>query len=123
MEVEVQDKNERAYLEQQVSFKSSFERYVTEYAQLLKERKSHYQGAISALELYSNEIITDASMEQNAVVAGQEVQKEGLELCKSILVFYDHHSKRRVELSKAVKQILPEIPEILAMGAEVSEIA
>jgi hypothetical protein len=110
-----QEQKERAYREQQGAFKGAFLQYVEDYVQLLKDRENHYEDALAALELYSDEISTDEVGQKDSLTSADELKQENVDLCDSILKFYDHHTKRRMELVQTLKKILPKVPEILNM--------
>jgi len=113
-----QEQKERAYREQQGAFKAAFLQYVTNYVQLLKDRENHYEDALAALELYADELSNDEVGQKDSLTSADELKQENVDLCDSILKFYDHHTKRRMELVQTLKKILPRVPEILNMETQ-----
>jgi hypothetical protein len=110
-----QEQKERAYREQQGAFKGAFLQYVQDYVQLLKDRENHYEDALAALELYADELSNDEVGQKDSLTSAAELKQENVDLCSSILKFYEHHTKRRTELIQTLKKILPKVPEILNM--------
>jgi hypothetical protein len=115
-DLEAQERGEEAYRLEATAFHRSFLNYVQEYLQLLQERRSHCETSLSALKLYYTDVASDAKIQQGAVKAGGELETESKDLCNSIMDFYQRHSKRRLELSKALRSVLPRVPDALSSG-------
>lgn len=115
-DLEAQERGEEAYRLEATAFHRSFLNYVQEYLQLLRERRSHCETSLSALKLYYTDVASDAKIQQSAVKAGGELEKESKDLCNSIMDFYQRHSKRRLELSNALRNVLPRVPDALSSG-------
>lgn len=112
-ELNKQDVAEKAYRGREATFQASFDQYVTSYMQLLEERRSHYEGAASALSLYTGELDADAAAQRGSLHTSSEMRKEGQGLCDAILAFYQQHGKRRDQLSSILRAMLPKVPEIM----------
>jgi len=115
-----QEMKEQGYLSQQNSFKISFLQYAQDYVQLLKDRQNHYDDSLAVLELYADELGNDELSQSDSLTSSQELKQENVELCNSILKFYDDHTKRRTELITSLKGVLPKVPEILNIDADSS---
>jgi len=112
-EVQSQDAKEREYRSEEVNAKDSFMAYTRGYLQLLQERRGHYQSSLSALELYSDEVESDAAAQAATLGTDGELQKESRELCAGIMLSYRRHSNRRKELSRMLRTVIPEMPGVM----------
>lgn len=111
--LKTQDGSQREYQKRQESLEADLHGYTSGYEQLLTERKLHYERTLSALELYTSELASDAASRSNALKDDAELKSEGTDLCNSILAFYKKHGARREKLGKALKAVLPKMPDIL----------
>jgi len=116
-----QEQQESSYRSEQSAFRAHFLAYVRDYLQLLKERRGHYESSLSALELYSNEVANDASVQHGSLEASKDLEREDKELCDSILRFYDNHNQRRQELKQALQVVLPQLPDIVGLGVDATD--
>lgn len=112
-ELQAQEVGERSYRASEVAFRSSFLAYARSYLQLLKESRGHYESSLSALELYAEEVQSDAVAQADSLATGKELHIESAELCQFVLHFYSHHKKRRQELSQTLRAVLPDVPTVL----------
>jgi hypothetical protein len=112
-----QEAKEHVYRQQQDAFQTEFLHYVQDYAQLLGERRRHYESTLGVLELHVSELASDLLAQQQTLATGSELRKQSDGLCESVLKFYDKHTKQRSELSKTLRSILPNMPTVLAPGA------
>lgn len=121
-ELRAQERGEGMYRATEVAFRSAFLSYARSYLQLLRERRGHYESSLSALELYADEVESDAAAQADSLRSGEELGKEGSDLCKGILRSYDARSQRRQELSKVLRTVLPDMAGFLgAPGPVMSE--
>jgi len=116
-DLQVQEAKEHMYRAQQDTFRKEFLHYVQDYAQLLGERRRHYESTLGVLELHVSELSSDLLAQQQTLATGTELRKQSLGLCESVLKFYNKHTKQRAELSKTLRQILPNMPTVLSSGA------
>merc|ERR1719408_465661 len=116
-DLEAQEAKERVYRSQQDAFRSEFLHYTQDYAQLLSERRRHYESTLGVLELHVSELGSDLLAQQQTLSTGDELRQQSEGLCESVLKFYDKHTKQRSELSKALRNILPSMPAVLGNGA------
>lgn len=112
-DLRAQEVGERAYRSAEATFRGSFLTYARSYLQLLRERRGHYETSLSALELYAEEVENDKAVQAESLGTGTQLRKESGELCADILRFYERHKQRRLELSKALRVVLPEVPVVL----------
>eukprot|EP00927_Polykrikos_kofoidii_P025739 TRINITY_DN23065_c0_g1_i1.p1 TRINITY_DN23065_c0_g1~~TRINITY_DN23065_c0_g1_i1.p1 ORF type:complete len:734 (-),score=118.49 TRINITY_DN23065_c0_g1_i1:190-2274(-) len=108
-----QEAKERAFSAQQISLKAAFDAYRKHYLELLDERRSHYADALSALELYESELAGDVATRTSDLEEEVEVLDQGKKLCKTVLAFFNRHASRRVEVTRALRNILPKLPDIV----------
>jgi len=112
-ELQAQEVGERSYRSTEVAFRGSFLAYARSYLQLLRESRGHYESTLSALELYSEEVESDAVAQADSLTTGKALRAESEELCQGIMHFYSHHKKRRQDLSQALRSVLPDVPAVL----------
>ena len=94
-ELHTQDTAEREYVKKQSVFKTQFQQYVQNYLQLLKERERHYQGSLSSLNLYSDELGSHAKTQTASLKGEDDLNHESEDLCDTIMSFYERRTKRR----------------------------
>jgi hypothetical protein len=116
-DLEAQETKEKVYRAKQDAFRSEFLHYTQDYAQLLGERRRHYESTLGVLELHVSELGSDLLAQQQTLSTGDELRQQSEGLCDSVLKFYDKHTKQRSELSKALRQILPSMPAVLGNHA------
>jgi len=107
-----QEEQERSYRSEEAAFRSSFQAYVKNFLQLLRESRNHYDASVAALELYMSEVSGDASAQADVLASSTELGKQSRDLCDSILRFYDQRSKRRQDLTNSLKEALPRMTEL-----------
>jgi len=112
-ELQAQEVGERSYRAAEVAFRGSFLAYARSYLQLLRESRGHYESTLSALELYAEEVESDAVAQADSLSTGEELRKESAALCVQIMRFHGHHRQRRQELSRALRSVLPDVPAVL----------
>jgi len=112
-----QEAKEQSYRAQQDAFQVAFLTYVQDYAQLLGERRRHYESTLGVLELHVSELASDLLAQQQTLSTGTELRRQSSGLCESVLKFYEKHTKQRAELSKTLRSILPNMPTVLSAGA------
>lgn len=116
-ELQAQELGERTYRASEVAFRGAFLSYGRSYLQLLRESRGHYESSLGALELYAEEVQSDAVAQADSLATGKELQKENKELCQGILRFYSHHKRRQQELTRMLQEVLPEVPVVLRGGS------
>lgn len=116
-DLQAQEVGERAYRATEAAFRGSFLAYASGYLQLLRESRGHYQSSLSALELYAEEVESDAVAQTDSLASGKELRKESEALCEGFLRFYSQHKRRRDDLSRALRAVLPEVPAVLGSGS------
>lgn len=116
-DLQSQEAKERVYRAQQDKFRAEFLQYVQDYAQLLGERKRHYESTLGVLELHVSELASDLLAQQQTLGTSAELQHQSDGLCESVMKFYEKHTKQRAELSKTLRSILPNMPTVLTNGA------
>lgn len=109
-----QEEGERSYRATEVAFRGAFLAYARSYLQLLRESHGHYEGSLSALELYAEEVRSDSLAQSESLVTGKELQKEGQQLCEGILKLYSRNRHRREELRRALRAVVPDMPSVLS---------
>jgi len=115
--LQTQETAELGYREQQLALREELGDYTQAYLRLLAEHRIHYEGSLAALQLYMSELTKDAQAQKEAIGSHVALVKEGAELCRGILKLHDQSSQRRARLSAALREVLPKLPGILAIGS------
>lgn len=115
-----QEKQERAYRQEEHALRTAFLAYTKDYLELLRERRSHYENTISSLELYGEDVASDATSENDSLSTGEELKSEVEDLCDTVAKFYQRQDRRRKELSESLRAVMPEVPKVLgaSLGLE-----
>jgi len=109
-DLQAQDAKEREYRSMEVNSKGAFFSYKQGYLQLLQERRSHYESSLSALELYADEVESDAAAQAETISTDGDLQKQSEDLCAGLMRSYAHHTRQRKELSRMLRTVIPQLP-------------
>merc|ERR1740130_2198985 len=71
-----QEAKEQSYRAQQEAFQVAFLTYVQDYAQLLGERRRHYESTLGVLELHVSELASDLLAQQQTLSTGTELRTQ-----------------------------------------------
>jgi len=104
------------YRSRQSAYRQDFMAYSGSYAQLLHERRGHYESSLSSLELYASEVDSDLTSQEHALKSGDGLQQERQEVCAGIVAMYDKQRARHAELARAMRGVLPKLPSFLGEG-------
>jgi len=87
--------------------------YISDYEQLLGDRKMHYQEALAQLALTYTELDADSAESDGTESQLANVKSSDTAYCSSLLAHFTARQARRDRMVSLLEQVVPKIPDIL----------
>jgi hypothetical protein len=92
---------------------SSLLAYISDYEQLLEDRKMHYEEALAQLSLTYTELDADSAESDGTEAQLANVKASDTAYCSALLAHYTARQGRRDRMVSLLEQVVPKIPDIL----------
>jgi len=87
--------------------------YITDYEQLLEDRKMHYEEALAQLALTYTELDADSAESDGTESQLANVKASDTAYCSALLAHFTARQARRDRMVSLLEQVVPKIPDIL----------
>jgi len=87
--------------------------YISDYEQLLGDRKMHYQEALAQLALTYTELEADSAESDGTESQLANVKSSDTAYCSAMLAHFTARQARRDRMVSLLEQVVPKIPDIL----------
>jgi hypothetical protein len=104
---------EQLHARSEDELQSALMAYISDYEQLLADRKMHYQESLAQLSLTSEELDADRSASSTSSTQLTAVKSAEEQYCTALLQHYQARAARRDRLLQLFGQVIPKVPDIL----------